>query len=134
MNRIILFSWFLLIASLVFFGAVVYETGLIQADAAERASAASAADQQLDRSAYAQRVHAIVVDTKSERDQLDAFAHLDIVGSVQMFEGTGKDAGITATVTDATPESDGTDVPGGEKLQSVVFSITAAGSRSVRAT
>lgn len=128
MTRIIYLSWALLVASLLFFGAVYYEAGAIQSAAESRANAASDAERQLDKSAYSQRVHAIATDTKDERDQLDSYAHLDIVSTVQMLEDTGKSAGVTANVTDALPSGDAQDLPGGEKLQTVSFSLLADGT------
>jgi len=128
MERTIYFSWFLLLLALLAFGAVVYEAGEIRIAATERASAASQAEQQLDRSAHSQRVSAIAADTKKERDQLDAFAHLDIVRSVQLLEGAGRGAGVNATVTSANAEGDSIDLPGGEQLQTVVFSVVGEGS------
>ncbi|MCE9541140.1 hypothetical protein K8R03_01120 [Candidatus Kaiserbacteria bacterium] len=128
MTRIIYISWALLAASVCFFGAVIYEAGVIQTSAAERASAVAAAEQQGDRTSYSQRIRAIVADTQNERDTLESFAHLDIVSTVQMLESTGKSAGVNAKVTNALPGAGGQDLPGGGKLQSVSFSLVADGS------
>ncbi len=126
MRHLSLISWVFLAGSIALFVFVVYQAGAIRRSAEVQAIRAADQEAQGDKSARAQRLSAIIADTVSERAQLDAFATLDVVAAVEMLEQAGKSAGINVTVAGANAES-GTQLPTGEMLQPVAFSINASG-------
>lgn len=123
-----LFSWILLTAAVGALFCAVYAALAIQDAAAAYAAEAKTEAQQLDRKAYAARVGAIALDTKDERAELESFMQLDIVSAAEEFERVGARAGAAVSVTDASPQADGTELPGGGTLHWITFAIAAEGS------
>ncbi|MFA7309437.1 MAG: hypothetical protein WC050_00880 [Candidatus Paceibacterota bacterium] len=122
-------AWTLLALALVVWSGVIYGGMVILAEAASRAESASTAEQQSDRLAYAQRLSALAVDTKAQRERLDTLTHADIVTAVNIIEAAGKDLGVSVHVSNAIPVADGSQsLPGGVQLQAIVFIVEATGS------
>ncbi len=120
-------SWLALLTSVALFALVVYQAGVIREDARVRAAFTADREYQSDRSAYAQRVTAVIAETEDERAKLDAFAKIDVVTVIELLESAGESAGVTVRVAGAQAES-GTQLPTGELLQPVAFSVNASGS------
>ncbi len=127
MRHLASLSWFALLGSIALLALVVYQAGAIREEARTRAAFAADREQQSDRSAYAQRVAAVIAETEDERAKLDAFAKLDVVSVVELLESAGTSAGLTVTVAGAQAES-GAQLPTGELVQPVAFSVNTSGS------
>lgn len=127
MRPIVYLSWLSLAAAIALLVFVYLQADIIRAAAERRATTLAEQDQQIDRSAHAQRVAAILVETEAERAMLDQFARLDVVAAVELLEQAGKSAGVIVTVTGANTETSGS-AEGGESLKPIAFSINASGS------
>jgi hypothetical protein len=115
-------SWILLALALVAVLGALYVADFLQTAATARAEAAHTVAQQMDRQAFAERVGAIALDTEDERAELETFMRLDVVATAEEFERVGARSGAEVSVTDATPQGDGTE------LQWVSFTIAAEGT------
>lgn len=123
-------SWILLIVSVCAWGAVVYAGSHILDSSIERGAAASNADQQADRVAYALRVHALAEDSAKDRASMESLMSTDIVTIAKQIEDTGRSANVNASVSSANPETGAKELPGGAPLRAVSFVVQLQGSYS----
>ncbi len=120
-------SWVVLIGAIAAFFLVAYQAEVIRGKAHVRASQIAEAEQKSDKGAFAERTRAIIAETQEERAELEAFAHLDIIKTVELLEAAGKSAGVTVTVANATAET-GIVLSSGERLQPVAIAVNASGT------
>ena len=122
-------SWLVLIVSFLAWGAVAYAGMWLVERAREEGKRAMSAEAQASSAAYLSRLQALSLDTKADREQLEAFVRSDIVALASGIEKAGRDVGVRAKVNSAQ-ESGGTDIPGGDSLKIASFMIQAEGSFS----
>ena len=110
-------SWLVLIVSFLAWGAVAYAGMWLVERAREEGKRAMSAEAQASSAAYLSRLQALSLDTKADREQLEAFVRSDIVALASGSEKAGRAGG-------------GTDIPGGDSLKIASFMIQAEGSFS----
>ncbi len=98
-------SWVALAAAVLSWLCVGYFAWTISADEVRRTEAIQTAQQTALRHDVAVRLHALVQDTAGDRARLDALLATDVVSAVELIEGAGKAAGISAQLGNAAPES-----------------------------
>jgi len=128
MDRKLTFIAILLAVCMIAGWAIVwYLAATILSGAGARAESLKNTAQQSNRAAFSERLRALGTETKSEREQLELFAKADVISIVRAIEDTGKTVGVAVEVSDAKPEGEGSELPGGARLVPVSFVVQARG-------
>ena len=120
-------AWILLLIAMSAWAAVGFGAYMMIQVADNRASDVQQALTQANQRAINERINTLAQNTSEDRATLATMLATELVTIIDTIEATGKAAGVESKVSDASL-SGTTNIPGGEPVRSVVFSVQSAGT------